>query len=203
MTPATVLEVPAAALTSALRRSPRSLNRCARHGLPADVHVDLSILAPPKQRRPLYRYIFPFSYLADLLELLSGERARTPVTGWPLCARCWRRSRRARLLTRTLLGTGVVGLVGGLAVGLALRLSTGTYAPTWVMVPILVGFALIVLARAPATVANANRILRAETTRDGALVRFAEPHQEFADRLRALLGDQVRPAHPTDQPVAG
>jgi len=200
---ATVLEVPAGELTSALRRSPRSLDRCARHGLPADGHVDVTILAPPRPRGRLYRLIFPYSYLEDVSELLSGARARTPVTGWPLCVRCRRRSRWGRMLARTLVVTGLVGFVGGLGAGLALRLSTGQYAPTWVMVPSLLGLALMLLAAVAVTAGRADRIVRAETTRDGARVRFTDPHPQFADRLRALLGGQVLRSDPTDQPVAG
>jgi hypothetical protein len=198
----TVLEVPATALTNALRSSPRSLTRCSRHGRPADVHVDINILAPAKPKRRLYR-ASAFSYLEDTLELLTGARARTPVTAWPLCAHCWRHGRWGRVLTRTLFVAGLVSLLSGLGVGLALRLSTGQYAPTWVLAPILLGFAMMPLAGVPATIAHPNRIIRAETTRDGATVRFTDPHPAFADQLRALLGSQVRRSDSPGQPVTG
>src|SRR5690606_7990581 len=121
---ATVLEVPAAALTSALRRNPRSLNRCSRHGLPAEVYVDMNILAPGRR----WRLWNDLQGLVEALEILFGVRARTPVSGWPLCARCWRRSRRARILGWILFAAGLVGVLGGCGVGLVLRLSTGQYA---------------------------------------------------------------------------
>lgn len=203
MRSATIVEVAATELATGLATGERPLTRCARHGRPAVEHLEFAIVAPgppvPWWKRYLFSSVYVWQAVADLLTK-GGDRPRTPVTGWPMCDRCRRRRRVARTLARVMFWAGLAGFAGGLGLGLVLRLSTGDDAPAALMAPVLVGLALMLLAAIPLTVSRPDRIARVQATHDGATVRLADPHPEFAGQLRTLLsahGKAPRQPRPT------
>lgn len=75
---------------------------------------------------------------------------------------------------------GLAALLGAFVVG---GLLAGDQP--WLLVPILAGFAAILLSPVPLTRATLPRLTRTETTSDGTAVRITDPHPEFVARLDA------------------
>jgi len=107
------------------------------------------------------------------------------VAGWPLCAACLRERRVHLTLAGVLFFGGLAALVGAFIAG-------GVMAgdQPLLLVPILAGFAAMLLSPIPLARGALPRLTRTETTVDGTAVRITEPHPEFRARLRAPAEEQ-------------
>jgi hypothetical protein len=92
------------------------------------------------------------------------------------------------VLTRVQLWGGLISFLGATIGGLSYRGVTGDYASTWLMLPMLGGFGVMVLSAVPASWGRQDKIARAVTSQDGTTVRFDRPHPRFSDQMRTTFG---------------
>jgi hypothetical protein len=102
------------------------------------------------------------------------------VTGWPLCSRCLRIRRIYRIVAGLLFFGGLAALSAAFIVG---GLMDGDQP--MLLLPILAGFAAILLSAVPLARCALPRLTRIETTSDGTAVRITGSHPEFVARLDA------------------
>lgn len=162
-----------------LEGGPELPDRCVRHGLPAVRRADFLVRSRPKisSRR---RMLLPTHTAVDRADEYLRAVKAVRLTGWPLCATCV----RDRLVYLALAG---VLFFGGLAALVAAFVAGGVMAgdQPLLLIPILAGFAAMLLSPIPLTRAALPRLTRTETTVDGTAVRITEPHPEFVARLDA------------------
>jgi hypothetical protein len=168
-----VVDVPAQWLGG----GPELPDRCVRHGLPAARRVDFVVRSRPKisSRR---RLLVPGYTALDRAGEYLGAVQAVRVSGWPLCVSCLRTRRVFLTLAGALFFGGLAALVAGFVAG-------GVLAgdQPWLLIPILGGFAAMLLSPVPLGRASLTRLTRTETTSDGQSVRVTDPHPEFAARL--------------------
>lgn len=162
-----------------LSGGPQLPDRCVRHGRPAARRADFVIRSRPNisSRR---RLLVPGYTAANRAEEYLRAVKSVRVTGWPLCATCVRDRRVYLGLTWLLFFGGLAALVAAFVAGAVMA---GTQP--LLIVPILAGFAGMLLSPIPFIRGSLTRLTRTETTSDGTAVRISEPHPEFVARLDA------------------
>lgn len=167
-----------------LEGGPALPDRCVRHGLPAVRRVDFVARSRPKisSRR---RMLLPTHTALDRADEYLRAVKAVRLSGWPLCATCVR-DRRAYLAL-----AGVL-FFGGLAAVVVAFIAGGVLAgdQPLLLIPILAGFAAMLLSPIPLTRGALPRLTGTETTVDGTAVRITDPHPEFVARLDAQAHKQ-------------
>lgn len=102
----------------------------------------------------------------------------TRVRDWPLCADCVRTHTTGLVLASVMFCSGLAAVVISF---IAATVTDGTQPS--LAVPLLGGFAAMLLAVLPLRWGSLPRLTRAWTTDDGAAVRVDDPHPEFAAGL--------------------
>jgi len=160
-----------------LEGGPELPDRCVRHGLPAVRRADFVIRSRPKIS-PRRRLLVPGYTALDRAAEYRRAVRWVRVTGWPLCATCVRDRRVYLGLASVLFFGGLVALVAAFAAGAVLN---GTQP--LLLIPILAGFAAMLLSPVPFSHGSLTRLTRTETTSNGSAVRVTDPHPEFVARL--------------------
>jgi hypothetical protein len=160
-----------------LEGAPELPDRCVRHGRPAARRVGFVVRSRPKisSRR---RMLSPAHTALDRAEEYRRAVKAVRVTGWPLCATCVRDRRVYLGLTWLLFFGGLAALVAAFVAGAVLD---GTQP--LLLIPILAGFAAMLLSPIPFGRAALPRLTQTEATLDGTAVRVTEPDPEFVARL--------------------
>jgi hypothetical protein len=160
-----------------LAQEPPLPDRCAAHGLPAVRRVTFAVRSNPKigSRAKVFQ---PGYTSLNRAEEYAKQVKIVKVSGWPLCAKCARRRTLGLTLAGLLFFGGLVAMIAGFVVA---AVDDGpNKAP---MIPILVGFAAILLSPLPFRSASLPKIAQAEVTADGTSIHVAGPSAAFIDQL--------------------
>ncbi len=154
---------------------------CSRHGEPVARRVDMDVKWIPAA--PGAGEVFPKSVakrFADhpFLPVLGtvarlGSAVLIHTSGWPLCAECCRYRARWSIVTRSTLALAAFLFFGALV----LRFLIGQQA--WLMAPLLLGPALVLLSVLPFVRGSVPRLTGTRGTPDGSAVLVDHPHPAF------------------------
>jgi hypothetical protein len=161
---------------------------CARHGEPATVRANVSMVSRPAWWAYL---LIPFGVLPFILAV-RYTRKTVEVAGWPFCARC-RTWRRAVLLSGlSIIGAGVV--MFAIYVQRA-DTATGSNPLDWFGV---IGLVVAIVGIFVATRATPRATAGAAVSRDGSGIAVPQPHERFAARAAELAAaERDKPPTPS------
>ena len=160
--------------TAWLAGEPRLPDTCVRHGLPAVRRVTFAVRSKPAVGSRKRAFLPGYTSLNRADEYVRQVRV-AKVTGWPLCAECVRRRRLGLALAAVLFFGGAAAMIAGFVAG---AVSDGPDRA--LLVPILAGFAAILLSPVPLRWASLPRLTRAELTADGSTVHVSDASSTFA-----------------------
>jgi hypothetical protein len=171
-TPITV-DIPA----SWLAQEPPLPDHCVAHGLPAVQRKTFAVRSNPKisSRR---KALLPGYTSLDRAEEYAQQVKIVKVTGWPLCERCVRQRTIGLSLAGLLFFGGLFAMVAGFVIG---ALDDGPNRA--LLIPILAGFAAMLLSPLPLRTASLPRLARAEAVADGSAVHVTDADPAFAHQL--------------------
>jgi hypothetical protein len=163
--------------TDWLAREPSLPDRCVLHGLPAARRVDLAVRSRPKIGSRKRVFLPGYTSLDRASEYVRQVQV-VKVTGWPMCARCVRRHTIGLGLASVLFFGGLAAVVTAFIIG---AVAQGPMLA--LMVPILGGFATMLVSPLALRWGSLVRLSRAEVTPDGAAVHVADAHPQFVGQL--------------------
>jgi hypothetical protein len=173
-TPTTV-DIPAGWLA----QEPPLPDHCVRHGRPAARRVTFAVRSDPKigSRKKVFQ---PGYTSLNRAEEYAQQVKIVKVSGWPLCESCVRRRTLGLAGTGVLFFGGLLAMIAGFIIG---ALDDGTNRA--LLIPILLGFAAMLLSPLPLRSASLPRITQTQVSADGAAVRVTDASAEFAQQMRS------------------
>jgi hypothetical protein len=176
----TAVEIP----SDWLAREPQLPDRCAAHGLPAVRRVTFAVRSKPKigSRAKVFQ---PGYTSLNRAEEYAKQVKIVKVSGWPLCANCVRRRTAGLVLAGLLFFGGLLAMIVGFVVA-----AVDDGPDKTPMIPILLGFAAILLSPLPFRFASLPKITHAEVTANGSVVHVSEASTSFAEQLPRHISDQ-------------
>jgi hypothetical protein len=169
----TTVDIP----TDWLAQEPELPDRCVQHGLPAVRRETFAVRSNPKigSRKKVFQ---PGYASLNRAEEYARQVKIVKVSGWPLCRRCVQRRTVGLALAGVLFLGGLLAMIAGFVVAAVGDGPNG--AP---LIPILLGFAAILVSPLSLRWASLQRLAQAEVTTDGSAVHIADPSQDFVERL--------------------
>ena len=160
-------------------------DRCVQHGLPAVRRTTFAVRSNPTigSRKKVFQPGYTSLNRAD--EYVRQVKF-VKVTGWPLCQQCVRRRTLGLALASVLLFGGLLVMIGGFVVA-----TVGDGPNKALLIPILVGFAAVLVSPLPFRWASLLRLSQAEVTTDGAAVQVHDASQGFTRQLPGPASDML------------
>lgn len=160
-----------------LAQNPSLPDRCAAHGLPAVRRVTFAVRSNPKIS-PRKKAFLPGYTSLNRAEEYARQVQIAKVSGWPLCSRCVRQRRVGLVAAGVLFFGGLLAMIGGFVAG-----AVDDGSNPGLLVPILTGFAAMLLSPIPLSRASLMKITRTQLTPDGTALRVSQPSSQFVAQL--------------------
>jgi hypothetical protein len=160
-----------------LSHEPELPVHCVQHGLPAVRRVTFAVRSNPEigSRKKVFQ---PGYTSLNRAEEYARQVKIVKVSGWPLCPQCVRRRIVGLSFAGVLFFGGLLAMIAGFVVG---AVDDGSNPA--LLIPILLGFAAVLVSPLPFRSASLPRIARAQVTADGSAVHVADPSPQFMEQL--------------------
>jgi hypothetical protein len=160
-----------------LAQEPPLPDRCVQHGRPAVRRVTFAVRSNPKisSRGKAFQ---PGYTSLNRAEEYARQVKIVKVTGWPLCRQCVQRRTAGLALAGALFFGGLLAMIAGFVLAAA---DDGPNAA--LLIPILVGFAAVLVSPLPLRSASLPTLARAQATADGSAVHVVDADPKFIEQL--------------------